>query len=677
MKVLDFPLAKITIWFLLGILTSSFWQPSIALSSIILLIITTGFAVLFFLLNPYKKATIYFGIFTYSVSFFIGVTTLIVHTDSNEKSNYTNFAAAFEKPQLITCTLREKLKSNDYNERYIALINSIGDKNYTGKIIVNIQKDNLKNALVIGNIIQAETILQHNTTAKNPNQFDNNKYLANKQIYAQIYIDKAEVLVNQKLKKDIWYYSGRLHARIVHNLEISHFHTTEKDVALALILGQRQEISSEIIKDYQYSGATHILSVSGLHVGFIMLFISFLLKPIPNTRKGSAIKLSVILFSLGLFAIISGLSPSVLRSVTMFSFIAAGNHLRRSGNIYHTLLVSILLILLFEPYFLFDVGFQLSYIALFSILWLQPLLDKLWKPKNKISIYIWNALTVSFAAQIGTFPLCLYYFHQFPGLFFITNIVVIPILSFIMIAGIIVMIIAAFDPPPLVLITVFEKSIYLLNKIIHIIASFESFVVRDISFGFYYLITFYLLIITSVIWLKKPNFTKFVLFLSTIILLQTTFIYYKREIENQQELIVFNIKRKTIIANRTGKNVVAYTDGIHLKEAKNSILNAYLIGNSGQLDSSKKLKNVLFFNGKKILIIDSTGIYENTLKPDILILTQSVKINLDRALNELEPNIVIADGSNSYSLQKLWKYSCIKKNIPFHSTREKGYYKLN
>src|SRR5690606_9295239 len=98
----------------------------------------------------------------------------------------------------------------------------------------------------------------------------------------------------------------------------------------------------------------------------------FLLKPIPNTRNGSLFKLIIIISALFLFAILSGLSPSVLRSVVMFSFLAIGNQLRRSGNTYHTLIVSIFLILLFEPYFLFDIGFQLSYIALFFILWLQP-----------------------------------------------------------------------------------------------------------------------------------------------------------------------------------------------------------------------------------------------------------------------------------------------------------------
>lgn len=673
MKVLDFPLTKITIWFLFGILFCYYCKPSLDIAISVFIVAIIVFTILYFLIKRNKRFTTFFGINTYFISFVIGILTLLLHTNSLQKSNYIHCKKAFETPQIITFTLREKLKSNAYNDRFIAIINNIDGGNYSGKIIVNIQKDSLKN-LIIGNVIKVKTVLQQNSSNKNPNQFDYGKYLADKQIYAQIYTNKIEIVINKNLKKDIWYYSGRLHSRIVRNLEKANFNNEEMNVALALILGQQQDISSDIIQDYQYSGATHILSVSGLHVGFIMLFINFILKPIPNTRKGSLIKLISILLSLSAFAIISGLSPSVLRSVVMFSFLAIGNHLRRSGSIYHTLLVSMLLILLCEPYFLFDVGFQLSYLALFFIVWLQPLLKQIWTPKNKIQITIWNALTVSFAAQIGTLPLCLYYFHQFPGLFFVTNIVIIPILSFIMIAGIIVMILAIFMSPPVIIIAIFEKSIYLLNKTIHIVASFEWFVIRDISFNFYYLLTFYIFIISAIVWSKKPNYNQFVFLLITIVLLQLSFIYTKKEIENTNELIVYNTKKNTLLSERTGKKITLFTNDTL---SRNSILNAYLVGNFGKLSSTNKIKNVLYFNGKKISIIDSSGIYETRIQPDILILTQSPKINLDRILEDLHPKIIIADASNSYSIQKTWKYTCLKKNIPFHATSEKGYYKLN
>lgn len=677
MKVFDFPLAKITIWFLIGILVFYYAPINIVISILAFAIGIVTFFILYLLAKRNKKSITLFGATTYFISFFIGGLTLLLHTDSFQKTNYIHCKKAFQSKQYITLTLREKLKSNSYNDRYTAIINTIDGVNYSGKIIVNIVKDSLR-PLIIGNILKAETKLISNVPNKNPNQFDYSKYLSDRQIFAQVYVDKSQININKNIKKDIWYYSDCLHQRIIRNLKKAHFNTEEMNVALALILGQQQEISNEIIQDYQYSGATHILSVSGLHVGFIMLFINFILKPIPNTRKGSFIKLSCVILALALFAIISGLSPSVLRSVVMFSFVATGNHLRRSGNIYHTLLVSIFLILLFEPYFLFDVGFQLSYIALFFILWLQPLLNKIWTPKNKFLIYIWNALTVSFAAQIGAFPLCLYYFHQFPGLFFVTNIVIIPVLAFIMIAGIIVMILAVISVPPEIVVKIFEKSIYLLNYIIHYVASFKSFVILDISFNFYYLISFYLLIISAIIWFLKPNYKKLVLVLTSIILVQCSFIYTKREIQNQNEFIVYNAKKKTIISSRIGQKITVFTnDKLLLNGSKNNTLNSYLVGNYSHLESAKKVENLLFYNGRKIFIIDSSGIFKNNIQPDILILTQSPKLNMDRVLETLHPSIVIADASNSISIQKRWKMTCSKKKIPFHAIAEKGFYKIN
>jgi competence protein ComEC len=187
-----------------------------------------------------------------------------------------------------------------------------------------------------------------------------------------------------------------------------------------------------------------------------------------------------------------------------------------------------------------------------------------------------------------------------------------------------------------------------------------------------------MLIIGSVIWFKKPNYSRLVFTLTTIILIQISFIYTKKELENQQEMIVYNLKKKTLITERSGKSIKLFaTDTVLLHNPKNYVLNSYLVGNFGTLKSAETIKNTLFFKGKKIAIIDSTGIYQNKIQPDIVLLTQSPKINLDRVLNDLHPEIIIADGSNSYAIQKNWKKTCDKKNILFHSTSEKGYYKLN
>jgi len=677
MKVLQFPLARITIGFLAGILVTFYFQPNPQLVFTILLIAICAFAVAYFLSKINAVNTIYFGLATYFLAFNIGTSTQIIHTDSFQESNYIHSKSIFDTPHLVSVTVREKLRSSAYNNRYVVLVNQIDSTTNTGRVLLNVRKDSLNHPFEIGTHLQINASLYQNSPAKNPNQFDYGKYLESKQIYAQIYADASEIKIGSIIQKDIWYYTSRLRTKIIRNLEKNNFNKAELHVAIALILGQQQDISPEIIKDYQFAGAVHILSVSGLHIGFILLFVTFILKPFPNTRHGSFLKLIIILLSLSSFGLIAGLAPSVLRSVTMFSFVAIGMYLRRSTNIFHTLLVSMLLILLVQPSFLFDVGFQLSYVALFFILWLQPLLASLWSPKNGFFKYFWDILTVSFAAQIGAFPLSIFYFHQFPGLFFVTNLVIIPFLSVIMALGVLVMVLAAFDYVPLFLAKLLEWSIYILNKIINSIASLEQFIIQEIPFNWQLLLSIYVLIITTIIWFKKPSYNRLVLAMMTLIIFQITYFQTHWTIQNQSELVIFNAKKSSLIAERKGEKITLYANDSLLKSAlNNKTLTSYSMGNFSNLKSKKRLQNLIYFNGNKILILDSIGVYPKDIRPDIVLLTQTPKINLERFLQIIKPKIVVADASNFRTIQKHWKATCLKEKIPFHATGEKGFYRL-
>lgn len=678
MKVLQFPLARITIGFLVGILVAYYFKPPVSFVFSLLFIASCVFVIAYFVSKRNAINTLYFGLTTYFLAFGIGTTTQIIHTNSFQQSNYIQSKAIFEKPHLVAFTIREKLRSSAYNDRYIVIVNQVDDDVKTGRILLNVRKDSLKHSFEIGSHLQMSGSLYKSGPVKNPNQFDYGKYLEGKQIYAQMYADASEIKIGSVIEKDVWYYTSRLRSKIIGNLEKSNFNKAELNVAIALILGQQQDISPEIIRDYQFAGAVHILSVSGLHIGFILLFVTFLLKPFPNTRRGSFIKLLIILASLASFGLIAGLAPSVLRSVTMFSFVAIGMYLRRSTNIFHTLLVSMLLILLVQPSFLFDVGFQLSYVALFFILWLQPLLAQLWTPRNVIANYFWEILTVSFAAQIGAFPLSIYYFHQFPGLFFVTNLVIIPFLSVIMALGVLVMVLAAFDFVPLFLAKSLEWSIFILNKIINAIASLEQFIIQDIPFNWQLLVSVYLLLIATIIWFKKPSFNRLALTLIAIIIFQITYFETHRRIQIQSELVIFNAKKNTMIAERKGKNITFYANDSLLKTAsKNKTLASYAMGNFSRLKSKKSLQNLIYYNGNKILIVDSLGVYPKDIHPDIVLFTQSPKINFDRFLQTTKPKFVLADASNYRTIQKLWKATCLKQKIPFHATAEKGFYRLD
>ena len=278
-------------------------------------------------------------------------------------------------------------------------------------------------------------------------------------------------------------------------MEKFNFSPNELSIINAIILGQRNNISNDLFESYKNAGAIHILAVSGLHIGIILLLLNFLLSPLERIKNGKTIKLILIIILLWIYAFIAGMSASVIRAVTMFTAIAIGWISDRPSNIKNSLIVSFFFLLLIHPLFLFDVGFQLSYTAVFSIVLIQPLIIKLWHPKWKPVHYFWQLLTVSFAAQLGILPLSLYYFHQFPGLFFISSLVIIPFLGIIIGFGILIIILALFQILPQILVDIYSFIITSMNNIIDLVAQQESFIFQEIYFSIVLMISFYLILI--------------------------------------------------------------------------------------------------------------------------------------------------------------------------------------
>lgn len=608
------------------------------------------------------------------LSIFIGISTALIHKENSKPNHYTNQITDYERIRQVDLLVIEKLKSTSKNKRYLCRVKSIDGQSSFGKVILNLTK---KDSIVkpkIGHRLGVIGTVFKNKNPLNPGIFDYSRYLENQEIYAQVYSKKVSIT---DYEPSIWADFSNFREKILFHLEQSAIAKEELNVLNALILGQQQDISPEILKDYQYAGAVHVLSVSGLHVGFIMLFVGFLLKPIGNSRKGSFLKLIIVILSLWSFAILTGLSPSIVRAATMFSFMSVGLHLRRTVNIYHTLLVSMLLILLCKPSFLFDVGFQLSYLALFFILWLQPILSSIWEPKHQISKYFWDILTVSFAAQIGAMPLSIYYFHQFPGLFFVTNLLILPLLGVIMALGVFAILIAIFRPVPFLIAKVMEWLLEFLNTLIHWVASVESLVIKNISFSKEMLMGSYLVIILMILWIKKTELKRLTRVFLSIILLQSIFIFQKKSTENQQELIVFNSHKNTIITERNGNKITVYSNDSILKTLDdNLVIQSYLVSNFCQISHKKRLQNLLYFKKQKVLIIDSSCVYSKKIQPDILLIIQSPKLNMHRLLKVYKPKQILVDGSNFKSYIHLWETTCRKEKIPFHYTNEKGFYKI-
>lgn len=243
--------------------------------------------------------------------------------------------------------------------------------------------------------------------------------------------------------------------------------------------------------------------------------------------------------------------------------------------------------------------------------------------------------------------------------------------------GVLLMILAYFDFVPLFLSKIVELSITFTNSYIKWIASIEAFVIKDIPLSFSLLIASYFIVFTSIIWFKKPNFTKMIIALVSVLIFQILFVTTNWQYEDKNELIVFNAKRSTIIGERMGKKVTLCTnDTLRENGFEKKMIQSYVTANFCEINKFKSITNTIYFNNNKILIIDKSSIYNNTMNPDIIILRDSPKVNLERLLSYIKPKIIIADASNYKSYITAWKLTCTKEKIPFHSTYEKGFYKL-
>ncbi len=221
------------------------------------------------------------------------------------------------------------------------------------------------------------------------------------------------------------------------------FKDDELAVLSALTLGEKRGLQDEIKETYSVTGASHILALSGLHTGILWGILAFLLSLLPLGRAAGWVRGLLPVVLLWAFAFLVGLSPSVVRSVTMISVLALGDCLRRRSLSLNTLALAAWMMLLVHPFYLFDVGFQMSYLAVAAILLIQPALSRLWRPASRPLRWLWGSVTVSLAAQIGVAPLIALYFSRFSVWFLLTNLIVIP-LTFCLVAGALFMLCVGF-----------------------------------------------------------------------------------------------------------------------------------------------------------------------------------------------------------------------------------------
>ena len=426
------------------------------------------------------------------------------------------------------------------------------------------------------------------------------------------------------------------------------------------------DITPELYQQYINAGAVHILAISGLHIGIITYLLTlFISLVVPAHRKG--VKIALLLVSLLTYAAITGFSASVLRAVVMFGGYSIAYLAESRRARYDSLLLSAFILLLCKPTFLFEVGFQLSYMAVLSIALFLPLGDK-YRFENRFLNFFWDIIKVSIAAQIGVLPLSLYYFHQFAGLFLVTNVLILPLLGIILSVGIGVVLLASIQLLPYWLLVCYEKALSLMNHIIGYIASVEQLVIRDVYFDTICLCLCYLAIVWAIIYLRARKIKFVYFFFLTLLSLQTYFFHLKYESAKKEQLIVFHQYKKTVIALQQGREATFYlSDTVAIPQ---QLIKNFRTQHQVKTIHYKAIKNILPFKDDFLTIIDDKFYLDTSYPTHYLLLRNNPKIHLEKFLSNIRPKILIADGSNRPFIIEKWKQTCQKLQIPFYYTKD-------
>ena len=671
MKLLNFLVIRLSLFFLLGIYLGL--QFSIPTETLLFYIGIGIIVLVVFHLAYLKSFNINYGfsIFVPIVFVCIGMLSSAIQQAKNQK-NHIAHQVKKDTVHWVLVEVNEVLKSNDYNFKYLVDAHSIDDAKTHGKLLVQIAKEDKNQAFSVGDQLIFATELSAFEHPKNPQAFNYKTYMNNQLIFYQA---KPKVYVHQTNEDGTSLLSkaDNFRNQIQFKLDQAGFNKQQLGLIQALLLGQKKQIDPETYANFSKAGVVHILAVSGLHVGIVLLLLQWVFKPIDYLKNGRIFKTIIIVILLWGFALIAGFSPSVTRAVSMFSLFAIALNMKRKTNTINLLCLSLFPILIVKPHFILEVGFQLSYAAVFSIVMLQPKLYALYRPKFYIDKLFWSVFTVTTSAQLGVLPFSLFYFHQFPGLFMLANLVIIPFLGILLGGGILVIILAFLDFLPEFLVRSYSFLLDVLQNFVNFIALQEEFVFQDIFFNFTMFLCLLFMIWSLLFYVRSKHYNYIIGFFIGAIGMTWSYALAIEEQQNSAELIIFNEYRKTALGIKKARQFSLYfSDSLQNPKELYSIKNYLPLYNIERFEVKNPKPFYHFNQHETLLVIDSTAIYPRKVKNAYVYLSQSPKLNLERLINEIQPKEIIADASNYPSFVKQWQATCKEFNIPFHSTYRDG-----
>ncbi len=670
----NIPFFKISIPFVVGILIAL----NFAYSSLHLLIVSFSFFALllwyYFQFVNSKQKMVY--LFLADVFLFLIGASFAIHA----QVKYTNlFYGNFIMPnqaQTFVGVLDdlpiEKEKFYKCSVKLLQVKTNSGYKNIKGQTICYIKKSLTNKPLIAGQTILFKSNSSDVAHPLNPYEFDYKNYLNFKNIYHTFFIDSLcyQTLPNQQHLSAVWQLGLRLKARVINTLRQANLSPDAFAICAALITGYDDEISKTTITAFSKTGTLHVLSVSGLHTGLIILLLNFLFNRFDKRNRYKLIRFIIITLSLWSFALVTGFSAPVLRAVIMFNLLGVGTLFFRpsSKNQINILLVSAFILLVYNPLYITDIGFLLSYFALFGLLYFQPKISNLWQPPHYILNLLWQSSSASLAATLATLPITLYFFHQFPLWFLVCNIIVVPTTFVLLLLAFLLVLKLNF-------VSVIINFLMLwLIKFINLFSQANSSI-ELIDFTPVDVLFLTVVIITITLSLQKRSFRLVFTSLLLIITWQLICIFYSYESKTKSLISIYQLNKYSTAA-------VKNTHTVLVNQLDTSNYNFYIKPHFTSFNNPIiKISNYNFVNYKALnLLLLTKPHYLPVVNFKIvttLLVANNFKLKEDYLQNFTNLNQIIVDGSNSnYSINKIEKL-CRKFGYNFYSTKQNGVYIIN
>lgn len=611
-----------------------------------------------------------FGIAGIITMISFGMVLEYLHDPKHQKQQYT---AQYEAPaannevaHTVQFYIQKRLTPTAYYERYYVQVMALDAQACFGKLLLRVPRDSISFVGSIGTVYTTVAALRTIAPPRTPGQFDYASYLKRQYIYHQLTVPETQLIAHPQPKRTLGYYAAHIRRFMYQRFADAGCTTRQLSIINALLLGQRQDIDPTVYAAYRDAGALHILAISGLHIGILLWILTTVLRPISRLGKWGKICSTVfILMVLWGFAVVSGLSVSVFRAVLLFSSMTVGIQLRSTASVYNGLVISAGIILCAQPMAVFAVGFQFSYIAVIGIVWMQPILYKRLRSRWYGVQYFWKLISVTIAAQLAVLPLTLLYFHQFPMLFLISNVVVLPWLGVILGLGLVCMVVAIWGSIPASWALVFGKSIDACTAVITWVADQEGAVLTTIFCTLPLALCGYGVLITAVQAFHKGGALQYRRLQVALVLYCGVLGYIRYKEYTTTALRVHQYYKTTLLSIQERGQLYAYSDAQDHTKSIQQLLQPYALSRGLQLKKIQPLQQAYCYGTQRVLVVGKSGVYPKGVQFDVVVLSQTPKLHLERLIDSVNPRYIIADGSAYHTAISHWKATCNQQGILF------------